>query len=183
MPSSEHVFLALSCLALLGVIAAQDWLYIPLRNETISSGLTGPFHWWLDAAYVPLSVAVAMNFHGLPGAIGAVQGALAIIAALSLLLVAATNTAWRFFDGITDGQHSLWHSRFTEIVFASVIALEVVSDHGWRWGMTALNVAIPVAAYLYFRYRPTTIKGVTIAASPAAEKLLVLGMTLWLIAL
>lgn len=181
----SHAFLALSCIALLGVIAAQDWLYIPLRNETISAGLTGPYHWWLDASYVPLSIAVATHYHGLPGALGFIQGALGIVAALSLILVAATNTGYRWFDKKNFGgvNHSVWHSRFTLAVFTSVLALEIAGDirtHSLGW-LTGLNVIIPAIAYAYFHFRPTTIKGVTIAASPAAEKLYTLGLCVWMI--
>lgn len=171
-----HAFLALSCLALLLVIAAQDWLYKPLRNETISAGLTGPYHVALDAAYVPLSMALWIAFWGRPW-----MELFAAIAATALLLVAATNTAWRFFDGLTDGEHALWHSRLTLVVFTSALALQIAGDHGWRWWFTAANVAIPGACYAYFHYRQTDIDGTVIAASPAAEKVFVLGLTLWLI--
>jgi hypothetical protein len=172
-----HLFLALASLALLGVIAAQDWLYAPLRNETISSGLTGPYHVLLDASYVPLSIAVVIRFIGHP-----LMEVLAIIAAIALLFVAATNTAWRFFDSLTDGEHSLWHTRFTIVVFVSVLLLEAAGDHGWRWALTAANVAIPAAAYLYFRERKSPVDGTVVQPSPAAEKLYVLGLCIWLIA-
>lgn len=171
-----HIYLVLSCLALLGVIAAQDWLYAPLRNETISAGLTGPYHWWLDAAYVPVSLSVALSFAGHPW-----MEVLGVIAAISLLLVAATNTFHVFVDKITKGQHALWHSRFTLVVFCSVLLLEVLGDHGWRWWLTALNVAIPAACYGYFHFIGADVDGTEIAASPAAEKLYVLGLSIWLI--
>lgn len=172
-----HALLALSCLALLLVIAAQDWLYKPLRNETISAGLTGRYHVALDAAYVPLAAALCLNFDGHP-----LMRVFAIISAVALILVAATNTAWRWFDLLTDGAHSTWHSRFTLTVFTSALALQVIGDHGWRWWLTMANVAIPGACYAYFHYRATIIEGVSVAASPAAEKLYVFGLCLWLIA-
>lgn len=171
-----HAFLALACLALLLVIAAQDWLYKPLRNETISAGLTGPYHVALDAAYVPLAAALCLNFSGHP-----LMRVFAVISAVALILVAATNTAWRFFDLVTDGAHALWHSRFTLAVFTSALALQIAGDHGWRWGLTALNVLVPGAIYAYFHYRATIIDGVSVAASPAAEKAFVGFLCLWLI--
>ena len=167
--------LILSCVALLGVIAVQDWLYIPLRNETISAGLTGPYHVALDASYVPLSACLILSFHGW-------MAVWADIAAVALLLVAATNTAWRWFDALTDGQHSNWHSRVTLVVFVSALLLQVAGDHGLRWILTELNVLIPGMCYAYFRFKPTNIDGTVIEASPAAEKLYVLGLCLWLIA-
>jgi hypothetical protein len=171
----SHVFLALACLALLLVIAAQDYLVPALRNETISAGLTGKEHALLDASYVPLAAALCLAFTGW-------MEVFAVIAAVALLLVAATNTAWRFFDLITDGAHSTWHSRFTLVVFTSALALQVSGDHGWWWALTAANVAIPAACYAYFHYRATIIDGVSVAASPAAEKVFVLGLCVWLIA-
>lgn len=172
----NHVFLTLACVGLLATIAAQDWLYPALRNETISSGLTGPFHAALDAAYVPVALAVALGFLAHP-----LMEILAVIAAGALILVAVTNTAWVWVDKVTKGQHALWHSRSTIVVFASVLALEVVGDHGAFWWLTLANVLVPGAIYAWFRYRPTSIGGVVVAASPAAEKCFVLGLTVWLI--
>lgn len=169
-----HAFLALACIALLGTIAAQDYLVPALRDQTISAGLTGPYHWYLDASYVPLSAALCLPFHGWMELFG-------IVAAVALLLVAATNTFHTFVDRLTGGKHSLWHSRFTLIVFTSAIALQMAGDHGWWWGLTIANVLFPGACYLYFRMVGTDIDGTEIAASPAAEKLFVLGLCIWLI--
>lgn len=171
-----NIYLALACLALLGVIAVQDWLYIPLRNETISAGLTGPYHVLLDASYVPLSIALCGSFRG-----HGWMEFFAVIAAVALLLVAATNTAWRWFDTFTDGGHAKLHSIFTLVVFTSGMALQISGDHGWRWALTALNVVIPAAVYAWFHFRPTTIRGVTVEASPAAEKIYVFWLCVWLI--
>jgi hypothetical protein len=168
--------LALACLALLGVIAAQDWLYKPLRNETISAGLTGPYHALLDASYVPLAAALWFAFDGHP-----LMRLFGTIAGAALLLVALTNTAWRLVDRFTAGGHALWHSRFTLLVFTSALALQLAGDHGWLWWLTAANVAIPGACYAWFHWRRTDIAGTIIAASPAAEKLYVLGLCSWLI--
>lgn len=169
-----HAFLALACLALLLVIAAQDDLVPALRNSTISAGLTGPYHVLLDVAYVPLAAALCLAFTGW-------MEVFAVVAAVALVLVAATNTAWRWFDLLTDGGHSRLHSIFTLVVFTSALALQLVGDHGWRWVLTIANVVIPAFAYAYFHVRPTTIKGATVRASPAAEKLYVLGLCIWLI--
>lgn len=128
----------------------------------------------LDASYVPLAAALCLAFAGW-------MEVFAVISALALLLVAATNTAWRFFDLLTDGAHATWHSRFTLVVFTSALALQLAGDHGWRWGLTVANVAIPGACYAYFHYRATIIDGVSVAASPAAEKLFVTGLCIWLI--
>ena len=164
-------FLALACLALLGVIAAQDWLYKPLRNETISSGLTGPYHWWLDASYLVLAVALIGSMRGHVG-----MELLAVVAALALCLTATTNTFGAWWDAHL-GDHSLWHSRFTIVVFVSGLALELAGWNHWRIWLTFFNVAFPAALYARFRWWPTD----GIAASPAAEKAYVLVMCLWLI--
>ncbi|MGI0134447.1 MAG: hypothetical protein ACREBW_05770 [Candidatus Micrarchaeaceae archaeon] len=171
-----HIFLALACLGLLLVIAAQDWLYKPLRNDTISAGLTGPYHVMLDAAYVPVAAALCLAFHG-----HLLMQILAVISAIALLLVATTNTAGKWVDSVTGGKHSLWHSRFTLVVFVAAFVLQVVGDHGRLWVLTGLNVVVPGIAYAYFHFRKRTVDGVVVAASPAAEKLYVLGLCIWLI--
>ncbi|MDE2097477.1 MAG: hypothetical protein KGL39_09550 [Patescibacteria group bacterium] len=177
--TAHHWFLALACLTLLLVIAAQDYLYAPLRNKTISAGLTGPYHALLDASYVPLAVSLGWAFwNGTEW-----QATLAFFAGTALLFVAATNTAWRFFDSITHGKHAMVHSDLTLIVFTSAIALQVVTDIHWHpgWWITALNVGLPGLAYAYFRYERTDIDGTVVSSSPAAEKLFVLGLCIWLI--
>ncbi len=172
-----HAFLALACLALLLVIAAQDWLVPALRNSTISAGLTGPYHWWLDGTYLVLAVALVGSFTAHP-----LMELLAVISAIALLLVASTNTFWRWWDRETLGNHSLWHSRFTIAVFAAALFLQLSGDHGWLWGLTVLTVALPAGAYGYFHLERTDIEGMVVAASPAAEKLFVLGLCVWLVA-
>lgn len=172
--SLSHIILALSCLSLLCVIAAQDWLVPSLRNNTISAGLTGPYHVMLDVSYVPLSLTLLVAFTGW-------MELWATIAAVSLLMVAATNTAWNFFNSITNGEHALWHSRFTIAVFVSAILLQLSGDHGWMWGLTVANVVIPTIAYLLFHFDRISVKGTIIKASPAAEKLFVVGLCIWFI--
>ena len=172
----SHVFLALSCIALIGAIAAQDYLVPSLRNATISSGLTGPYHWVLDGTYVVLAAALCIAFtrHHL-------MEALAVISAIALILTAATNTFWQYVDKLTNGQHSLWHSRFTIAVFVSALLLQIVGDKGKLWMITVATVALPAAAYAYFHFYKATVEGISIAASPAAEKLYVLCLCVWLI--
>lgn len=169
-----HAFLALSCLALLAVIAFQDYAVPALRNKTISAGLTGPEHALLDAAYLPLAIALCVSFHGW-------MELFAVISAVALILVATTNTAHVFVDRITGGKHALWHSRFTLVVFIAALALQVVGDHGWLWVLTAANVAVPAACYFYFHVTGTDIDGTIVQASPAAEKCYVAFLCLWLI--
>lgn len=169
------LYLALAGIALLVVIAAQDYLYVPLRNETISKGLAGPYHWFLDAAYLMLAIPL----------IGATSGWMRVwgtIAAASLLLVASTNTFAATWDRWTGGKHSLWHSRFTIVVFASALLLQCSGDTGWLKYFTVANVIAPAVAYLYFMMVDTVIDGVHIAPSPAAEKLAVAGLCFWFLA-
>lgn len=172
-----HVFLALASLALLGMVGVQNYLVPALRQETISSGLTGPLHWGLDASYAILAAVLGVGFWGH----GLMEG-VAFVAALALLLTAATNTFAGLVDRLTGGKHSLWHSRFTVVVFASALVLEIIGDHGGLWWLTLANVLVPGAIYAWFRYRPTSIGGVVVAASPAAEKAYVTLLCVWLIA-
>ena len=162
----SHVFLALACLALLGIIAAQDYLVPRLRNKPISTGLYGnPYYWWLDAAFVLLAAALVIVMSG-RGAMGVVGW----IAAVSLVLVAVTDTFHAFVDRLTGGKHELWHLTFTGMTFAAALVLECLGDHGWLWGATAVNVALP--AGLYFGTKRMDF----------VEKSAVLVLCLWLIA-
>lgn len=168
-------FLALACVALLGCIAAQDWLVKSLRNNTISAGLTGPYHWWLDGSYVLLAAALVGAMRGHVG-----MEFLAVIAATALCLTAVTNTFGPTWDAYL-GNHSLWHSRFTIVVFVSGLALELAGDSGWLWWLTGLNVALPAALYgVLFLLSDWTMDDP--APSAAAEKLYVLLMCVWFIA-
>ena len=165
--TAHHIMLALAALALVGVVAAQDYLYAPLRQETISSGLTGPYHWWLDASYLVLAVALWLAFRAHP-----VSEWLAVIAGVALIFTAATNTFAGAVDRLTGGQHSLWHSRFTTLVFLSALGLEVSANgHSARlWTITAANVAAPAVVYVLSE------------RSDYTEKVGVLLICLWLVA-
>lgn len=162
-----HILLALASIALVGVIAAQDYLYPPLRQESISAGLTGPYHGYLDASYVVLAAALVVAFWPL----GPLVAALASVAAAALLLTGATNTFGTWVDTFTNGQHSKWHTIFTAVTFVSAFALECVVNHGAVfWTITAGNVAAPAIVYLLSRNSTYT------------EKVGVLGLCLWLVA-
>lgn len=166
MITTHHILLAIASVALCGVIAAQDYLWPPLRQETISTGLTGPYHWWLDASYLLLAIALAGAFREFK-----ISEAIAIAAGVSLILTAATNTFSGLVDKLTNGQHSLWHSRFTTAVFVSALALEVSANHGAAlWSITAANCAAPAVMY--------ALSG----RSDYTEKVGVLLICVWLIA-
>lgn len=160
----SHVALALASLALVGVVVAQDFLYSPLRQETISAGLTGPYHWWLDGSYVLLAAALIWATAGC-----GLAHMLAAVAGVFLILTAATNTFSQFFDGVTHGQHARWHARCTLGVFVFALALEVSLNHGPLWGLTVVNVSVPAALYALSR------------RSDYTEKVGVLIICLWLV--
>ena len=163
-----HILLALASIALVGVIAAQDYLYAPLRQESISAGLTGPYHGYLDASYVVLAAAMVVAFWPPRSArcLPCVSGC-----GSALLLTGATNTLGTWVDTFTNGQHSKWHTIFTAVTFVSAFALECVVNHGAVfWTITAGNVAAPAIVYLLSRNSTYT------------EKVGVLGLCLWLVA-
>ena len=162
-----HLLLALAALAVCAVVFVQDYLVPALRTESISAGLTGPYHWYLDASYVVLAAALVTSFH----AAGFRAEYLAMLSATALILTAVTNTFGTWVDTFTSGQHAKWHSIFTAVVFVSALALEAVSDHGSvMWSLTAANVGAPATVYLLTRNSPDT------------EKVGVLILCLWLVA-
>lgn len=175
---AHHVALALAALALPIIIAWQDYLVPALRNNTISAGLYQKMADWrlLDLSYVALSASLVSAFIH----VGFWSASLAVIAGLSLLIVGASNSFSTWFDR-KFGDHSVVHSSATIAVFVSAFALQLVNDHGWLWLVSGLTAAFPLAAYLFFTYRPTVIKGIQIAPSPAAEKLFVAWLCIWLI--
>jgi hypothetical protein len=170
-----HLPLALACIALLGTIAAQEYLYTPLRDETISAGLTGPYHWWLDLSYVILAWALVQAFGH------TWSEPFAFVSACALVMTAATNTFGTWIDQHI-GNHSELHSGFTIVTFAGALVLQMVTDNGWQWWLTVASILLPLVGYLYFHFKPTSIKGVLIQASPAAEKIFVLLLCIWLTA-
>jgi len=175
----SHLLLIFACVLLLGTIAFQDYTVTPLRNETVSAGLTGPEHWLLDASYVPIAVMLPVVFrNSIPMLL------LAIVSSVALLLVASTNTFHVWWDARTGGKHALWHSRFTLTVFTAALALQIVGDfkHPLMGILTVLTVAVPAMAYAFFHFDRTDIDGTWIAASPAAEKLYIAFLCVWFVA-
>ncbi len=141
----SHIFLVLACLALLGVIAAQDYLVPRLRAKPISTGLYGnPYKWYLNGSMVLLAVAV----YGVVG-FGGVVGIFAALTAISLVMVAATDTFHKLLDSLTHGHHEVLHLAFTGATFAGGAMLEVMSGHGWLlWCITVINFGLPLGLYL-----------------------------------
>lgn len=174
----SHLLLIAACVFLLGTIAFQDYSVTALRNETVSSGLTGPLHWLLDASYVPIAVMLPVVF-----ATSFLPFALALISSIALLLVASTNTFHVWWDAETGGNHARWHSRFTLVVFIASIVLQVVADfqHPAMSALTVFSVIVPSAVYVYFHLESTDIDGTVVAASPAAEKALITFLCLYYI--
>ena len=164
------MFLILASILLLVIIAVQNYLYPPLRQETISDGLFGPYHWWLDGAYVILAVALCYTFAGW-------SEVLASVAAASLMVTAVSNTFSTWVDRVTGGLHVKIHSIFTIILFLSMLGLQAVENHGSQWIWTAVNLAAPAIVYLI----TSKDKSLNIAPLPAAEKMFVLFLCVWLI--
>jgi hypothetical protein len=167
------MFLAAAAILLLLVILTQNILYKPLRQETISDGLYGPYHWWLDGAYVVLATALVSTFWDQGTA-----GILAWVAAGSLMITAVSNTFSGFVDSITDGKHADIHTWFSILMFLSLLGLQVSVDHGVFWELTAQVVVIPVIVASIL----TLWKSSGIVAGPAAEKTAVFFICVWLIA-
>lgn len=165
-------FLLIAALLLLIVIGVQNYLYPPLREETISDGLYGPYHWFLDGSFIILSIALGLTFIGK----GFIEEGLAIGGAIALMMTAITNTFSTWIDKITNGLHNKLHAYFTGVVFLTMIGLEINQDHGNWWWLTGVTLLLPVAVVglcQIFKH---------IKIGPAAEKAGVFGLCLWLIA-
>jgi len=163
----SHIAVALSALAVIGVVSAQDILYAPFRQETISQGLNGPNHVCLDIAFGLLAIALVWV------ALGHLWLEItASVAALGLIGISVTNTAWRWVDGLTGklGGHEAWHLRFTVVVFVGAFAFQVVGDHSALWWLSLANFLAPAATFLLSRRQDY------------AEKVGVLLLCTWLIA-
>lgn len=169
------MFLICASVLLLVVIAVQNYLYPPLRQETISDGLYGPYHWWLDGAYVMLSIALGCAFYG--KGLGEV---FASIAALSLMVTAVSNTFSTWVDRVTGGLHSKIHTIFTGVMFLSMLGLQAVENRGSMWILSVAGLAVP--AILYIMASNNKAHGIVdIAPGPAAEKTAVAFLCAWLI--
>jgi hypothetical protein len=164
------MFLALAAILLLGVVAVQNYLYPPLREETISDGLFGPYHWFLDGAYVVLGTALVHAFHGM-----GLASFLADVIALCLGVTAVSNTFSGIVDKLTHGMHSKIHTWFTMVMFLTMLGLEY-TQMGWK--MVVANVAIPALVGGFF----TVFKKWKIVPGPAAEKAAVAVMCAFMVA-
>jgi len=157
-----HLYLAFACLVLLAVVAVQDYLVPALRQETISSGLTGHYHVALDAAFVVLAVALVLAFRG-----HGIASLLADGAAAFLILTGATGTLTAHIP-----QGERWHTICTAVTFVLAIMLQFVSnDHnGALWVITLGGMLFPIATH-YLVPNPSV-----------TEKVGVTQLCLWLIA-
>lgn len=164
------MFLALAALLLLVVIAAQNYLYPPLRQETISDGLYGPYHWLLDGAYVVLATALVHAFLGKGFA-----EVLAFVAAGCLMVTAITNTFSTWVDSFKKGIHTNLHTWFTVGMFLTMLTLEGTQS-GWKW--LAANIGLPVVVFGALKVLKSKL-----LPGPAAEKTAVLVLCSWLMSL
>lgn len=163
-----HVFLAVAAILMLVAIAVQDYLYPPLRQQTISEGLTGPYHVVLDSGYAILAAAIALAFRpeNIPADI------LGFTASAMLVVTAVANTGHAFVDKISGGNHDKIHTYGTVVLFLAVFALEVI--YGWPW--LVANLAFPAFIYGLSLALPQA----KVSGGAAAEKAAVLVMCAWL---
>lgn len=162
---THHLLLAVGALSILVVVVAQDILVRKLQQESISSGLTGPYHWVLDGAFLLLAVALYLAFqHGTDW-----QKWLSAGSAVSLVLTGISGTWTTWLNKYTNGEKV--HVIFTALTFSLALALQVVSNHDvGMWGMTVWGVlAAGVTHYL-------------VANASVTEKIGVLGLCGWLVA-
>lgn len=158
-----HPLLAAAAVAVCAVWATQDYLVPELRQKSISSGLTGPYHWFLDGAFVLLAVALSRAFMDVPP----VPHVLATAAAICLVLTGASGT----YTAALGPNGEKIHAGCTAVTFGLAIALQVVSNHtAWMWGVTGLAAAVAVATHFL------------VANSSVTEKVGVLGLCAWLVA-
>lgn len=164
------MFLTLAALLLLVVIAAQNYLYPPLRQETISDGLFGPYHWFLDGAYVILATALISAFWG-----SGLASALAIAAGGCLMVTAITNTFSSWVDKMKPGIHVKLHTWFTIGMFLAMLTLQGITS-GWPW--LAANIGLPLVAFGACKlFKSKLVPG------PVAEKTAVAVLCAWLMSL
>jgi hypothetical protein len=166
------MFLTLAALLLLLVIIAQNVLYPPLRQETVSDGLYGPYHWFLDGAYVVLATALIFAFEG-----KGIGETLSLVASGALMVTAITNTFSTWVDKIKVGLHTKLHSWFSVGMFVSMLGLEYTQNHSWLWYLSGAGLVLPIVTFGLCQ-----IKSLKVAAGPAAEKVAILFLCLWMIA-
>lgn len=165
------MFLTFAAFLLLAVITLQNYLYPPLREETISDGLYGPYHWFLDGAYVVLATAIVFAFKGH----GTASEVLSIGAASALMVTAVTNTFSGWVDKIKVGLHVTLHTWFSIIMFLLMLGLEASQNRGGLWYLSAVGIVMPVVAFGLCQ-----LKSLKVAAGPLAEKTAVLFLCMWL---
>ena len=158
-----HLYLALAALCVCAVVVVQDHLVPMLQQKSISAGLTGPYHWYLDGAMLALALALALAFrHGTP-----LQQLLAYGSAVSLTLTAASGT----YTTKLGANGEKIHSGLTAVTFVLALALQVVSNHtAGMWGLTGLSVSAAGATHFL------------VPNASVTEKVGVLGLCGWLVA-
>lgn len=165
------MFLSIAAVILLIVIGVQNYLYPPLREETISDGLYGPYHWLLDGAYVILATALIYTFWD-----KGIASYLSWFAALCLMITAVSNTFSTWVDKVTMGKHANIHTWATIVMLLTMLSLEYITSGG-KW--LAWNIAVPaivagIADFLWFIKKPSVQVG------PAAEKAGIVVLCIWL---
>lgn len=165
-----HSLLALAALTMVGVVTAQDLLYPPFEKATISTGLNGPNHLWLDGAFLFMAVAICL---------AAGSGwllAAGIVTALGLITAAVSNTAWRWVDGLMGYPrgHEKVHIVATAVIFLGAFTYEGIADAHAGSDilsiLSGLGLMLPVAAYT-----------MTMPRVDVAEKVAVLMLCVWFI--
>ena len=150
----SHIAVALAALAVVAVIILQDVVYAPFRTQTVSQGLNGPDHVALDAAFGLLAAALVWV------AWGRSLEATAIVAAVGLVGISVTNTAWRWVDSLVGrlGGHEPVHLAFTVVVFVGAGAFEVVGDHGALGWLSGANLLAPLIVWALTKKQDVTEK-------------------------
>lgn len=170
MPHSAHLLLALAALTMIGVVTVQDLLYPPFEKATISTGLNGPNHLWLDGAFLFMAIAICL---------AAGSGwllAAGIVTAIGLVTAAVSNTAWRWVDGLMGYArgHEKVHIIATAVTFIGAFTYEGIADYHAGSdilnAISGLGLALPIGAY-----------GLTRPRVDVTEKVAVLMLCVWFI--
>lgn len=166
-----HSLLALAALTMIGVVTVQDLLYPPFEKATISTGLNGPNHLWLDGAFLFMAVAICL---------AAGSGwllAAGIVTALGLITAAVSNTAWRWVDSLTGYPrgHERVHIIATAVIFVGAFNYQGMADY--RADSLALTLITLLGAIL-----PSIAYALTRPRADVAEKVAVLMLCVWFIA-
>jgi hypothetical protein len=158
-----HLYLALACASLLAVVGVQDYLVPVLRQKSISAGLTGPYHWYLDAAMFLLAAALIVAFRHSHW----YQSLLAEAAGVSLIFTALSGT---YTTNLGVNGEKI-HSALTAVTFVLAIVLQLVFNHTpAMWTITGFGIVGAILTHFLVPVASTT------------EKMGVLGLCAWLIA-